>query len=110
MGAETLRGGNRAGIRAKFTGTGRECAGRVWKGMVYISWRTGLRRGVFPAPAGEGSLPSLRWGFLCLCGASFGYLQRTYSPFSLTLTNIGIIKPDRFGFSISNESKWILLL
>ena len=73
--------------------------------MICQSWLKGLRRGVFPAPADGGSLPSPSWGFLCLCGEYFVYLQRTYSPFSLTLTNIGIIKPDRCGFSISDESK-----
>jgi len=36
--------------------------------MIRQSRRKGLRRGVFPASAVGGSLPSQHWGFLCLCG------------------------------------------
>ena len=47
------------GISAEFEGTGRECAGRLWQGTVWLFYGgTVYDVGVFPALAGGGSLLS----------------------------------------------------
>ena len=57
--------GNRFGISAGFAGDGARVCREVMArdGVVVWSSRNGLRRGVFPALAGGGSLPSQRAAF-----------------------------------------------